>query len=184
MMPPLPVSWGASLASMSGSPATTELLTTRPSASVVVRRAPGGTDALGQLTSLMCWLVTVSARPRLVAATTICSDWSLRARATWLTTRYTSRLARRPITEAQRRSSKNRRRMFVPTFLFAPHDGGLGQDQGGARSAQHWEEELRDGDDIDRDWRRDERGRYAPAQRGRGRRRGGAGDADAARSRG
>src|SRR5215510_773753 len=69
MMPPLPVSWGASLASMSGSPATTELLTTRPSASVVVRRAPGGTDALGQLTSLMCWLVTVSARPRLVAAT-------------------------------------------------------------------------------------------------------------------
>src|SRR5215470_15584822 len=150
MMPPRPASCGASLPSMRGSPATIELRTTRPSASATVRIAPGGTEAFGQLTSLTCWLVTVSARPRSAAATTIGSYWLLRALAAWLTTRYTRKLARKPMTQAQMRISMNRRRIVL-TFLFPPHDGGLGDHQRAAGGPEHREEERRDGDKIDRD---------------------------------
>src|SRR5262245_3064255 len=71
MSPPLPDSWGASLASSSGSPATIELRTTRPSASAMVRTAPGATDPFCHETSSTCALLMVYAISMLTAATTM-----------------------------------------------------------------------------------------------------------------
>ena len=73
MMPPFPESWGASFPSRSGSPATMELRTTRPSASARLRMAPVGTACRGHGSTFTCLLVIVSARSMLTAATTISS---------------------------------------------------------------------------------------------------------------